>query len=256
LPLWDFNGYEQTVSLKLYNNGMGAYIRPIVLNKPTFSKSMVIFYSPGELKSMDKNTTETDFIAETGFVGATLSGTMYFTYSDTPPEKPTITTTSLPNGTVGTAYNQTLTATGDTPITWSIVKDSLPAGLTISTGGTIFGTPSAVGTYKFTVKASNLFGDDTKELSITIGTVGIVETASLPSIQVFPNPTNGQIRITGYPISDMRLSDIKIYDIVGKKQESRISEIGQSEIVLDISHLANGLYFLKVDGKVFKIIKN
>jgi len=33
---------------------------------------------------------------------------------------PTITTASLPNGTVGTAYSQTLAATGETPITWSI----------------------------------------------------------------------------------------------------------------------------------------
>jgi len=32
---------------------------------------------------------------------------------------PTITTATLPNGTVGTAYSQTLAATGDTPITWS-----------------------------------------------------------------------------------------------------------------------------------------
>ena len=33
---------------------------------------------------------------------------------------PTITTASLPNGTVGTAYSQTLAATGDTPITWCV----------------------------------------------------------------------------------------------------------------------------------------
>ena len=51
-------------------------------------------------------------------------------------------------------------------------------------------------------------------------------------------------------------SDIEISDIVGKKQENRISEIGKSEIVLDISHLANGMYFLKVNGKTVKIIKN
>jgi hypothetical protein len=42
---------------------------------------------------------------------------------------PKITTTTLPSGTVGKAYSFTLTATGTTPITWSIIG-SLPPGLT------------------------------------------------------------------------------------------------------------------------------
>jgi len=55
----------------------------------------------------------------------------------------------------------------------------------------------------------------------------------------------------------MRLSDIKIYDIVGKLQysENRILDIGKSEIVLDISHLANGMFFFKIDGKTMKFVK-
>ena len=48
---------------------------------------------------------------------------------------------------------------------------------------------------------------------------------------------------------------IEIYDIIGKLQESRISDIGKSEIEIDISHLSAGLYFLKIDGKIFKIVK-
>ena len=85
--------------------------------------------------------------------------------------------------------------------------------------------------------------------------VGIVGAGSARPIEIYPNPTTGKLTI-GYPISDMRLSNIKIYDIVGKLQESRISEIGKSEIEIDISHLANGLYFLKVDNRMYKIIKN
>jgi hypothetical protein len=49
---------------------------------------------------------------------------------------------------------------------------------------------------------------------------------------------------------------VEIFDVVGKLQHFGKSEIGQSEIVLDISHLANGLYFLKVDGKMVKVVKN
>jgi len=94
--------------------------------------------------------------------------------SDTPPTAtpPSITTSSLPSGTVGTAYSQTLAATGGTtPRSWSVTAGSLPAGLSLSSGGTISGTPtgsstSAV-TSNFTVQVSG-GGTATKGLSITI----------------------------------------------------------------------------------------
>jgi formylglycine-generating enzyme required for sulfatase activity len=81
---------------------------------------------------------------------------------------PTITTAaSLPNGTVGTAYSHTLTATGSTPITWSIESGALPAGLTYN-AGVISGTPTTAGTSNFTVKAANAAGSVTKALVIVI----------------------------------------------------------------------------------------
>jgi len=81
---------------------------------------------------------------------------------------PTITTSSLASGTQGVAYSASLTATGATPITWSLQSGSLPTGLNLSSAGVITGTPSTAGTYNFTVKASNSAGSDTKSLSITI----------------------------------------------------------------------------------------
>jgi len=81
----------------------------------------------------------------------------------------TITTDTLPDGKVGEAYSQILTATGTTPITWSIDDSNLPADLSLNKDtGEISGTPTADGTAKFTVKAENSVGSDTKELSITI----------------------------------------------------------------------------------------
>ena len=83
---------------------------------------------------------------------------------------PTITTDSLPNGTEGTSYSQTLTATGTAPITWSIAEDSsLPAGLSLGADtGVISGIPTADGTFNFTVTATNSGGSDSEQLSITI----------------------------------------------------------------------------------------
>jgi len=69
----------------------------------------------------------------------------------------TIATSSLPNGTQGTAYNQSLTAGGGTsPYTWGLASGStLPAGLTLSAGGVISGTPTAIGTTTFTVQVAD-----------------------------------------------------------------------------------------------------
>ena len=92
----------------------------------------------------------------------------YFTISENAAAAPSITTSSLPDGKVGEAYSQILTATGTTPITWSIIG-TLPDGLSLNKDtGKISGTPTAAGSSTFTVKATNSAGSDTKELSITI----------------------------------------------------------------------------------------
>ena len=81
----------------------------------------------------------------------------------------TITTDTLPDGKVGEAYSQILTADGTTPITWSVENGDLPTDLSLNKDtGEISGTPTADGTAKFTVKATNSAGSNTKELSITI----------------------------------------------------------------------------------------
>ena len=94
---------------------------------------------------------------------------------------PTITTTSLPNGAVGTAYSHTLTATGDTGITWSLETGSLPTNLVLSTAGVISGTPTTAGTYNFTVTATNAVGShQSMPLSITIMPTGTSMAEAIP----------------------------------------------------------------------------
>jgi len=81
---------------------------------------------------------------------------------------PAITTTSLPAGTAGQSYNQTLSTTGGTgPLNFTVSSGSLPAGLGLnSSSGAITGTPAA-GTYNFTVTAT--------DSSRVGGTTGLVD---------------------------------------------------------------------------------
>ena len=107
----------------------------------------------------------------TAVTGYTDSVILTYTFDATEgtyvPTKPAITTVALPDGKVGEAYSQTLAATGTNPIAWSIETGNLPDGLTL-VGDTIKGTPSKAGDFKFTVKATNGGGSDTKELTIKI----------------------------------------------------------------------------------------
>lgn len=91
---------------------------------------------------------------------------------------PTITTTSLSNGTVKEAYNAILVADGTTPIKWSVGNGTLPNGLTLNENtGEISGTPTAEGTSTFTITATNNYGSDDKELTLTIGKIAVTRVS-------------------------------------------------------------------------------
>lgn len=67
-----------------------------------------------------------------------------------------LTTTSLGNGAIGSAYSATLQATGGTqPYTWSLASGTLPTGLEFSSSGVISGTPTASGGFSFTIEAKD-----------------------------------------------------------------------------------------------------
>ena len=73
----------------------------------------------------------------------------------------------LPGGEIGTEYQVQLEA--DTDVSWSLEEGSeLPAGLTLSSGGVISGTPQKEGSFSFTVQADNGIGVSSQELSLYV----------------------------------------------------------------------------------------
>jgi subtilisin family serine protease len=103
-----------------------------------------------------------------------------------------ITTSSLPDGTVGASYSQTVSASGgQMPYSWTLASGSgpLPPGLSLgASSGTISGTPTSAGSYSFTVQVADSSQSDTQVLSITVGAAPppavAITTTSLPQGRV------------------------------------------------------------------------
>jgi hypothetical protein len=98
-----------------------------------------------------------------------------------------ILTISLPQSDINVSYGQTLAATGGTqPYSWSMSAGSLPPGLSLASAtGIISGSPSAIGTYNFTVKitdtATPLPNTATRNLSIVVQPALSLVTTTLPA---------------------------------------------------------------------------
>ena len=99
---------------------------------------------------------------------------------------PSVTTTTLPNAGLATAYSQTLVVTGGlTPYTWSVSAGALPAGLSLSAAGVLSGTPTAAGTSSFTVRVQDANAAFAKQaLSLAVVVAPSVTTATLASSEV------------------------------------------------------------------------
>ncbi len=91
-----------------------------------------------------------------------------------------ISTDSLPTGVAGYSYQATLAAQGGAaPYTWS--ASNLPAGLSMTAGGQITGTPSAAGSRNVTVTATDNRGVSVnRNLTLTVNQALQVTTSELP----------------------------------------------------------------------------
>ena len=101
----------------------------------------------------------------------------------------------------GSYYTQTLVAIGAAPITWSVTRGALPAGLSLgSSTGIISGTPTAPGIFAFTIAATNAGGSISEPLSLTVSsppTPPSIVTASPLSSALTGAPYSQTIAATG-----------------------------------------------------------
>jgi len=123
------------------------------------TSSQNIYTSPGSFEpSLPSNYTGfTPYVAKVAFSSSTPL---------------TISPTTLAQGTAGVGYSQVnLSATGGTgTVTFAVTAGSLPPGMTLTSPGALFGTPTQTGTFPFTVTATDANSDTgSQAYSLQIG---------------------------------------------------------------------------------------
>lgn len=129
------------------------------------SLSGALIFSPGQTAQaisvfvngdVVPEANETFFVNLSGATNATIAdnqGVGTITNDDVPV---TVSPGALPNGAVAAAYSQTITASGGVaPYSFNVSAGALPAGLSLSPGGLLTGTPTAGGTFSFTITATD-----------------------------------------------------------------------------------------------------
>ena len=179
---------------------------------------------------------------------ATSSLTFRVTDSDTPaatdsqagidltvkPAALNITTPTLPNGSLGAAYDQRVLATGgSTPYAFALTGGSLPSQLALSANGRITGTPDTAETQAFQVTVTDACAVSTlQNYSITIGAVSLGRNDSIATATVLPG--NGTYSASISPSGDPNTAFDPDEDFY------RVTTTAASTITVDIDAVVNG----------------
>ncbi len=95
-----------------------------------------------------------------------------------------VNSSNFPLATLNESYTATLqAANGTSPYTWAVSSGSLPAGLSLSSGGTLSGTPTQTGTSNFAITATDSASpanSATQNFSLTVATLEYASPSSLP----------------------------------------------------------------------------
>ena len=103
------------------------------------------------------------------------------------------------------------------------------------------------GTYTDTLisKSSGCDSIITTQLTVNLCT-GIAPIDGLPTVKLYPNPSNGQFTLDCANISSGKVV-ITVYNIVGKEIYTSILHANQS--IIDLTGQASGIYFVRVQNE-------
>jgi len=159
-----------------------------------------------------------------------------------------ITTASLPPVKVGTVYSQTLAATGGhPPYTWSLRTGALATGLSLSSLGTISGTPANSGTFPFTVQvADSTSVIATQALSIVVTLTNAVSSVSAATYAATLSPESiatafgTDLATSAMPVTTLPLptsfngTTVKVKDSAGVERLAPLFYVGPTQVNYEI----------------------
>jgi LPXTG-motif cell wall-anchored protein len=152
-----------------------------------------VSYVPGTVQSAD---------------GGQLAAITLFSISNPLPH-PTLGTTPMPEGTVGSPYSYTFTATGGTlPYYFFTLYGALPPGLSLNnTTGELSGTPTASGTYGSSEQLLRIEVLDANQALDVRNITIVINAASGPSLPTVITNTVTGISTTGATLSGEMTDD-------------------------------------------------
>ncbi len=175
-------------------SGTAPYTYALAVNSGTLPTGLSFNTATGVLSGTPTTTGTVNFTV-TGTDSSTGTGpytvSAIYTLTTSAPTV-SLSPTTLSSATVGTATSQSVTASGGaSPYSYAVVSGALPAGLSLNAStGTLAGTPTAAGTFSFTVRAT--------DANAYSGTRSYSLTVAAPTIALSPTTLAGATVSTAY----------------------------------------------------------
>jgi hypothetical protein len=80
-----------------------------------------------------------------------------------------------------------------------------------------------------------------------------IDVESNSDLSIYPNPTFGELKITG---EKEQLQNLQLFNSIGQQIKMNILVDGNNSITIDISNLESGVYLIRSENKTYKITKN
>lgn len=188
---------------------MAAHAQTVILNNTTYTSTVPPISGPSTIDTSSNTVTvasgaNVTYQATTSIrLGPGFTAASGSTFHAMILAVPSITSPTFASGTVGTAFNYTVTA-ANSPTSFGAA--GLPGNFTFnSTTGAISGTPTVIGTFNVLLSASNSYGTGTRSLTLSFSLLGGADAdgdgindqveSVLGTNSAVPTATNGAIDV-------------------------------------------------------------